>query len=70
MGFLAEQGLGGAFEMATFVLVGTFIGIGLLYIFMFYKKEPTPRRERKITVKGHIVKIILLCIVIYFVLKI
>lgn len=65
MGFLGIRGWEGVQDIYVFVAVGTAMGMSLAYYLLVYRKMEMPRR---ITVRGHLVKIGVLLALLYFII--
>ncbi len=66
MGFLSIKGWKGVENIYTLVVVGTIIGMGLLYYFLIYQKEYKPQRLTPIQLI--VVKIVFLVTVLVLLL--
>jgi hypothetical protein len=67
LGFLGIRGWEGVENVYLFVGVGVAIGMSLVYYLLVYRKMEMPRR---ITIRGHLVKIALLLALLYFLWRI
>lgn len=67
LGFLGIHGWEGVENVYLFVAVGVAVGMSLVYYLLVYRKMEMPRR---ITIRGHLVKIALLLALLYFLWRI
>ncbi len=67
IGFLNIRGWPGVEEIYFLVGIGVAIGMTLAYYFLVYQKEEMPKR---ISIKANLVKILLLMVLMYFLMKI
>ncbi|MCP4213140.1 MAG: hypothetical protein GY765_00720 [bacterium] len=67
MGFLSIKGWDGVQQVFFFIVIASTVGMSGVYYFLVYQKMDSP--QKRITVRGHLIKIGILLVALYFIIR-